>query len=491
MTNAILRGKPDAGNPHVRFDKVFCSLLMVAVATAAFGSVTVDFSEEKGKVRHELHSSGFGPIIYCPRQSIDDIKSMNMFGARTHDWALLNNAKRVCDYFHIFPLMHLDATDPKNYHFGPTDYLLGRTRDELGLDILFRLGPSIDGRSQDGHFNSLIPDDFGKVAETFAATIRHYNRGWADGFNWNIRYWEIWNEPDNKNMWGSPVDDLPQNDALRRQKFIRFFATSLKRIKAEFPEVKVGGPALVWYYEQYFKELLAACKAADVAPDFISWHYYNTDPSQLMRQADAARALCDSYGFKKCELFVDEWHYFGDVTWDDVGSQNPDVLKRVHEGPRSINGVRSAVFVLATLARFQTSKIDRAYYYGCRHTGPWGYRNEFWQKNKVYYALKLFGTIVRDYPVLCGVTGGEKSLATLAVKTADGSKKALLVADYKTGLGRRLSLDVRGAEGGKVSAVVLDNDRNLEPCQVQWENGSLVIEKKDDEDAAFLVEFSK
>ena len=37
----------------------------------------------------------------------------------------------------------------------------------------------------------------------------HHNEGWADGFNYGIEYWEIWNEPDfdkddasNKRTWG-------------------------------------------------------------------------------------------------------------------------------------------------------------------------------------------------------------------------------------------------------------------------------------------------
>ncbi|MBI4578450.1 MAG: hypothetical protein HY718_02035 [Planctomycetes bacterium] len=37
--------------------------------------------------------------------------------------------------------------------------------------------------------------DFAKWAKICVNIIRHYNEGWADGFHYNIRYWEIWNEP--------------------------------------------------------------------------------------------------------------------------------------------------------------------------------------------------------------------------------------------------------------------------------------------------------
>ena len=55
------------------------------------------------------------------------------------------------------------------------------------------------------HFNSSIPDDFEKAAEMFAGTVCHYNRGWANGHEWGIKYREIWNEPDDMNcMWCLP-----------------------------------------------------------------------------------------------------------------------------------------------------------------------------------------------------------------------------------------------------------------------------------------------
>ena len=78
-------------------------------------ALTVNFDETTGTLRPDLHSSGFGPqICSCPKETIDLVKSMGFKSARTHDWALINPGERVCDYYHIFPLMHLDATDPKN-----------------------------------------------------------------------------------------------------------------------------------------------------------------------------------------------------------------------------------------------------------------------------------------------------------------------------------------------------------------------------------------
>ncbi len=471
---------------------------MTAIILAA---LAVDFTATSGNIRPELHSSGFGPTI-CSQtaQDLADVKAMGFKYARTHDWALINPNERVCDYFHIFPLMHLDAKDPKNYWFGPTDYLLKRTREETGLDIFYRLGTSIEHSGHKIHFNSSIPEDFDKVAEIFAGTVRHYNNGWANGFNWGIKYWEIWNEPEGiENMWCPPEgteglspEELKAKRDECRSKFVKFFVVALKRLKTEFGDsIKAGGPALCGYNSVWLNDILAACRDAGVAPDFISWHGYTRDPMQFNRQADLGRKLCDSYGFPKCELIVNEWHYFGEnYSWTDMQRcSDPKVKARIWEGPDSHNGIRSACFTLATLANMQCSKLDQAYYYGCRHVGSWGFKDDMQRKYKVFYALKLFGDIVRDYPVIssCGTEG---TVTVFAVKNAAG-KKALLVVDYG-GSSRRISLDVKGVSpAAKVSCTLLDHLHNLEPLEVKFTGGKLSLVKPDFHSAAFFVEFAE
>ena len=48
------------------------------------------------------------------------------------------------------------------------------------------------------------------------------------------------------------------------------------------------------------------------------------------------------------------------------------------------------------LAALQTSIYDQAYFYGCRHVGSWGFRDERGRLNKNYYALKAFGPLMAD-----------------------------------------------------------------------------------------------
>jgi len=472
------------------------ALLPAAVLADVVGSV--DFTKEVGTVRPALHSSGL-TARSCPRAIQNDdvaVKAMGFEYARTHDWALVNAGQRAVDYQYIFPLIDKDAKDPSNYYFDATDHLLSLARD-LGLKILYRLGTSIE-HTGTVHFNAKVPADFDKVAEVFAATVRHYNRGWANGKEWDIKYWEIWNEPDGiQNMWceegrGHTTDEKKymEDAAYMRDKFVKFYVTCLKRLKSEFGDtIKVGGPALCWYWEEYFTKLLEGCQAAGVAPDFISWHYYGKDPNEMTDAAAKARKLCDSFGFTKTELIIDEWHYI--LSWDGIHGKNssPAMVKRALDGPTGHNNIDAAAFTLTSLAKFQSSKLDQAYWYGCGHQGNWGYMDQYKQFNKHYYACKMFGDLVRDYGPICAASATKDTVTAFPVRAKDGKKLGLLVVDY-CGTDQVLELDVKGAEKAKhVSALVLDDTRDNFPTDVSWRNGRLTLVKPDKNSSAWFVTF--
>ena len=454
-------------------------------------TATADFTKATDKIRPALHSSGWGPRS-TPRAIQNDdeaIKALNLTYARTHDWALVNSGQRVVDYQYIFPLIDKDPKDPSNYYFAATDHLLQLSRD-IGLKICYRLGTSIEHTGL-VHFNAERPSDYGKVAEIFAGIVRHYNKGWANGKKWNIEYWNLWEEPDGiTNLWCETGKGWSDEQVRHmRDEFVKFFVICLKRLKGEFPKIKVGGPALIGYKEDYFRAMFEACREAGVAPDFISWDYYGNSPDFMVDCAARARKLCDEYGFTKCEVVISEWHYI--LSWDGIHGSNstPAMVKRALDGPTGHNNIDSAAFTLTSLAKFQTSKFDQAYYYGCGIQGHWGYMDQYKQYNKNWYACKLFGEIVRDFPKMCASASSAPTVTTLAVKSADGKKSGLLVVDYR-GTDQVLTIDVKGVAKAKyVSAIVLDYTRDNFPCEVGWRDGRLTLVKPDKNSAAFFITF--
>ena len=466
--------------------------IFLAVSAAAFAAsavVTVDFSNATAKFRPALHSSGYAPAFQRAHQAKWDakIKEMNFDYVRTHDLGLVNGGSRAFDVQYMFPLMHLDPKDPKNYFFATTDFMLD-FQYAIGQKPFYRLGTSIEHTGL-VHFAAEIPKDFDKMAEVFAGTVRHYVKGWGDpeGKVRPIEYWEIWNEPDgSNNMWsfnGGVNDRDPKNNrnAERRELFVEFFVKVLKRLKSEFPELKIGGPALCSMREDWFRPILKACKAAGVRPDFLSWHYYGNEPDRMFKMADDADKMCKEEGFDGLEFIINEWHFYCKAGWGkNAACRAPD----------NMNDINSACYSLTVLSRLQTSRYDQAYFYGCRFDGSWGFKDyNSGELNKNFYAMKAFGEIKRDCTDICASTSTDKDVTAFAAKSADGKRAMLLVTDYY-GRDMRIPVSVKGADGVKnVSARVLSFEKNLEPIDVKLKDGKLTLAKPDAYSAAFLVTF--
>ena len=201
------------------------------------------------------------------------------------------------------------------------------------------------------------------------------------------------------------------------------------------------------------------------------------------------RRFCDAQGFKDCELIVDEWHFFGEYNWGELRSPDPAVRRRVWEGPAGHNGIDSSCFNLSLLSRLQTSKLDQAYYYGCRHMGAWGYMDESQNKYKVYYGLKAFGDFLKRHQILCE-SKAEGGLAVLAAKSeSDAFKKGLIVTDYRTGA-TEITVEVEGVDSWHGPVVwVHDNTRDFARVPARLIDGKIVLKKADANSAAFIVWF--
>ena len=187
--------------------------------------------------------------------------------------------------------------------------------------------------------------------------------------------------------------------------------------------------------------------------------------------------------------FLNEWHYL--LTWDGIHGNNstPEAVKKAHQGPSGHNNIDSACFTLASLVKFQTSKLDQAYYYGCGPSGNWGYLDGYRQPNKNWHACRIFGDLVKNYSAMYATSAGPATASALALKSKDGKKAALLIVDYR-GKEQTLTVDVKGLDGAKnVSAIMLDYTHNATPFSADWRNGTLTLAKPDKNSAAFLVTF--
>lgn len=466
----------------VNFSRGVASALMALSLTWAKEKLDsgVDLEAPEGRINPYLHGSNTTLLLSSRKliQYDEALRNLKFKLSRTHDWALWNSGQRIIDTHFIFPMMKLDPKDPSNYYFKATDEILRLTQEEGKMEVFYRLGTSIE-HTGSPHFNTIPPSDPDKYAEVLAGIVRHYTKGWADGYHWNIRCWEIWNEPDGgENMWNAPYET-----------FIPFFVTVLKRLKSEFPDLQFGGPAMVKVQKSRFLDLLRGCKEAGIEPDFISWHCYNADPDDLIRQPVKMRRFLDEAGFSKTRLCIDEWHYLEESWFGVTRSGDPE---KIEKAQKVIQGIDSAVFNLAVLCGWQYGPLDLAMWYGFSFDSvAWGYRDAYRRFTKNYYSLELFGRFLRDYTERCNVGDTVNSIHLLAGKSADGSKAGILAADFKGGE-TELKIPVKGIEKySRVSAVVLDETRNNESVSVTVRDGCLILRKNGPGSAAFSVSLEK
>ena len=137
--------------------------------------------------------------------------------------------------------------------------------------------------------------------------MRHYNEGWANGFKWNITYWEIWNEPDGN----KPRADGRQGPTWTgtNAQFLELYKVASRHLRACFGDtIKIGGPAFCWW-GAWTKEFLPFCAKEKLPLDFYSWHCYYSDAAAPAVDARRVRALLDANGFTKTESHLNEWNY--------------------------------------------------------------------------------------------------------------------------------------------------------------------------------------
>ncbi len=232
--------------------------------------------------------------------------------SRTHDCMGSYGGCYYIDVPNIFRDFDADENNPENYDFHYSDEYI-KSIVNSGAQIIYRLGVTIEWGTK--QYTSHPPKDFAKWARICEHIIMHYNKGWCNGYNFNIEYWEIWNEPENPPMWTGT-----------REQFYELYKVSSIYLKEKFPEIKIGGYGSCGFYAvfrdglsdfyksfiPYFEDFLIMCKENNCPLDFYTWHIYTGNISEIEKSQHFVKELLDKYGFAKTESHLNEWNYGGE-----------------------------------------------------------------------------------------------------------------------------------------------------------------------------------
>ncbi|HUN73996.1 MAG TPA: hypothetical protein VMU40_05725 [Steroidobacteraceae bacterium] len=294
----------------------------------------------------------------------------------------------------IFPDPNADPNDPRSYHFGPTDRLVSSIVN-VGAQAIFRLG-----RSETSDVTP--PRDFDRYASIVEHIVLHYNRGWANGYHYGLRYWEVWNEPDlGRLFWGGTP-----------RQYYELYAKLAHAVKQADPTALVGGPTLAKPNDDtpYQDGFLRFVRAQHVPLDFYSWHWYATDsddPLDFVRIGRAVRARLDRFGFTRTLSVLDEWNY-----------------GLVYPLP---SDEQRAAFVATSLIYMQGAPIDLAALYRADNL----FGRDGATPNATGAALIALGRM-RDTPLQLASKGSDQcGFAVQAGRSADGKTIQILLSNYR------------------------------------------------------------
>ncbi len=449
---------------------IVCLLFFMLTLTgpAAEPEYAVDFDQKIGPVKPV---NGINLWSRMSNARYDDhheqMTAARFSTIRLHDAPWDNPGMRLVDFQHIFGNFKADAKNPDNYYFDQTDDYIKRILDG-GSKVIYRLGTSIE-HSHPNFYYAKEPKDHAQFAEICAGIIRHYNRGWANGFQWNIEYWEIWNEPDGvPNMW----------DNKDFTSFCQFYIDVAKRLKKEFPELKIGGPAMCSANQQKMTQLIEMCRKQNAPIDFLSWHCYTDNIRNLTESPKRMRELLDKNGFKSAELHLNEWHYFPSGRWSEIHGRdgNAESRKKLRNGLDGMNGIDSSAFIIAALTRWQDTPLTMGNYYAASLIGEvdWGLFDDYSTPFKTYYAFKIFGNFITKTPDRVKTIDGNGSVSLLAALGPDNAK-SLLISGYKKNIDG-LQIRLNGlAKSGKASVLRLDSKNNEKSESIEWTDGILKL----------------
>lgn len=160
-------------------------------------SINIDFTKHIGKIK-PMHAINNMPTVpYDSFGLYSKYTQAHIPYARLHDTGGPFGGARYVDIENIFPNFDADENDPASYDFAFTDVALAEMA-KAGVKPFYRLGCTIENQCRIKAYHIYPPKDPAKWARICEHIIMHYNEGWADGYHYDIEYWEIWNEPDNE-----------------------------------------------------------------------------------------------------------------------------------------------------------------------------------------------------------------------------------------------------------------------------------------------------
>lgn len=374
--------------------------------------LAIDGSSFKKPMRNILGMNNIPRISSANTKESDTrlFDALKLKHVRFHDPTVENSPMKIIDIHNIFPLFHLDESDPKNYFFEQTDDYLSQLQGK-DINIDFRLGETID---HSGYRRLIdVPEDIDKWARICRNIIGHYKNGEMNGMYLNITHVTVWEEPDNNRLFAGTIEE-----------YCEMFCKVYKLLKKDFPELEIGGPTMMHGNCRYLEDFIRNCQKYNITPDYISSTLYGSSPDDLVKNLYKFRDVTDSFGLKGIKHRLVEWN-MELINWN---TSLPRVYNHLYE---TVN----TAFICEALTKFMDLDfLDVAYYYAWA-VSIWSVMDfkkfEGVSLKPTYYGLLFFQRLAAECNERLEITydADNKKITSLAGKTKD-NKVRILVTCY-------------------------------------------------------------
>ncbi|MBM3263789.1 MAG: hypothetical protein FJY97_10255 [candidate division Zixibacteria bacterium] len=241
------------------------------------------------------------------------------------------------------------------------------------------------------------PSDYALWEEVVYRTVRHFNVE----RKLNIRYWEVWNEPNNVFLQIWPIwswtDRLPFiNVTLEYVKklvvYCRIYEHAARGAVRADPSIRIGGPAalcdgnpgnMAGSTSWWVKTLAWWCYLRDLRFDFISLHLYagspdSVEPAYYGRLIQNARQWAKVGNLAPEEVIIDEWNVFS-------MEGGHDTVTEYH-----------AAWVMETMFSMMQAGARHTVYFGSGTSWPGLFSSERYTPTPAYNLFKMVAMLEPD-----------------------------------------------------------------------------------------------
>ncbi len=431
--------------------------------------LNIDLTKTNGIIKpmNAVNNGPTAPSIRKSYTSFEAYAALNIPYARNHDASFFGGygGEHTVDVHRIFKNFDADENDPANYIFEPTDNYV-RVTYEAGTRVFYRLGASIEHGYK---YGTKVPKDFAKWARICEHIIRHYNEGWADGFEYGIEYWEIWNEPECANS--------PTNHPCWQgtdEEFIELYCVAATHLKKCFPNLKIGGPAFAapWPDCQLRNDFLDRVVRENIPLDFYSYHCYGKEIQHFEEAIKVAREELDKRGLTNVTTNLNEWNY--------IRGWNGEDWKYSLRSERSLKG---SSFIAAVMSVAQALPLDMLMYYDARPCAMNGiFAPETYEPLKGYYSFVMFDNLAKlGKYAECDYSNND-IYACAATDGSDGAVMLTYYSDDDESENKMVELKIRAnKQRSKAEVYILDEENDLKLVSYQYfttDDFSLIFDMK-------------